>query len=210
MVETSCLFFVIAIVGVVASRAVQCLYFRQIGGQVGGYLRCEIHRQFAAFSTLAGDNHCAVCGFRTIKRRSRSAFQHAYTFNIFRIDIHQTVGAYLSVVAELGKVGVFTCSAVTDGYAVQNNKRLVVSCDGGQSAYVDRYRAGRTALCLRDADAWRFAVHGRCKIGRSRLYYFVRFDSADGVAQPFGIFFDTHSCNDHFFQLLRVLSQCHS
>ena len=142
LVETSCLFFVIAIVGVVASRAVQCLYFWQIGGQVGGYLRCEIHRQFAAFSTLAGDNHCAVCGFRTIKCRSRSAFQHAYTFNIFRIDIHQTVGAYLSVVAELGKVGAFTCSAVTDGHAVQNNKRLVVSCDGGQSAYVDRYRAG--------------------------------------------------------------------
>ena len=207
LVETARLFFVIAVFRVVTSRAVYGLHFRQIGGQVGGDLRGEVHRQFAAFGALAGDNHRAVCRFRTVKCRGRSAFQHTYAFNIFGVDVHQTVGTYLPVVAEFGKVGTLARSAVADGHAVQDDERLVVSGDGRESAYIDRHGSGGTALRLRDADARRLTVHGGCKVGCSRLHYLVRFDSAHRVTQPFGILLDTHSRDDHLFQLLRVLSQ---
>lgn len=93
------------------------------------------------------------------------------------------------------------------GTAVQDDERLVVSGDGRESAYIDRHGSGGTTLRLRDADARRLTVHGGCKVGCSRLHYLVRFDSAHRVTQPFGILLDTHSRDNHLFQLLRVLSQ---
>ena len=168
----------------------------------------EVHRQLAAFGALASDDYRTVCSFRAVESCGRSSFQNTEALDVLWVDVYQTIGTDLSVVAKFGEVRAFTRAAVADGYTVQNDEWLVISSDGSQSAYVDGDSSGRTALCLCDADSRCFTVHGRGKVGCSCLYQFVCTDGTDGIADTFRVFFDTHCRYYDFFQLLGIFAEC--
>ena len=125
----------------------------------------EVHRQLAAFGALASDDYRTVCSLRAVESCGGSSFQNTEALDVLWVDVYQTIGTDLSVVAKFGEVRAFTRAAVADGYTVQNDEWLVISSDGSQSAYVDGDSSGRTALCLCDADFRGFPYMAEAKLG---------------------------------------------
>ena len=85
----------------------------------------EVHRQLAAFGALASDDYRTVCSFRAVESCGRSSFQNTEALDVLWVDVYQTIGTDLSVVAKFGEVRAFTRAAVADGYTVQNDEWLV-------------------------------------------------------------------------------------
>ena len=84
----------------------------------------EVHRQLAAFGALASDDYRTVCSLRAVESCGGSSFQNTEALDVLWVDVYQTIGTDLSVVAKFGEVRAFTRAAVADGYTVQNDEWL--------------------------------------------------------------------------------------
>ena len=82
----------------------------------------EVHRQLAAFGALASDDYRTVLQLRAVESCGRSSFQNTEALDVLWVDVYQTIGTDLSVVAKFGEVRAFTRAAVAMGTPSRMNK----------------------------------------------------------------------------------------
>ena len=82
----------------------------------------EVHRQLATFGAFAGDDYRTVCSLRAVESCGGSSFQNTEALDVLWVDVYQTIGTDLSVVAKFSEVRAFARAAVADGYPVQNDE----------------------------------------------------------------------------------------
>ena len=121
---------------VVITRTVFLLNFRHVGHLIPAHVSAEVNAGTATLLTLLGSNHHNTIGsFRTIQSRCGSTLQDRDVFNIFRVDIHETV----RVDTLVPPIVIIVSITVTQRHTVHDQQRLSVTCNRRKATYRNRY-----------------------------------------------------------------------
>ena len=134
--------------GIVVSRTEFFLDARHVGYFVKADICTEVYTETTlAFTAFRGNHHNTVGCFRSVQGRCGGTFQDRDAFDIFRVDVHHTVGFYTLV----SPVTVFVGVAVMDGHTVHYDQRLCRTGDRRQTTYGDGYGGSTTTRSCLDA-----------------------------------------------------------
>ena len=198
-------------VGVVGTAGIRILDFRSAADGSIRILGREVDLHVAVgCAFLGGDDHDTVGSTRTIEGRGGGALQHGHALDVFRVDVHHTVGE------RGGRLGHTVGARVTgiDGRVVvddtvDDEERLVVTAFGSRVTTTDddRRTSARGTAGLRHVDARHLAREGVDDVGLLVAKELVGLDFGNRIAQGFTLLLDTEGRHDRLLQHFRIIGK---